>query len=890
MASLVTSGPGRDGARVRTRPRDVLAPRVRWTFVGFGVLVVLLLAVAVPQSFGIRSRVSDLRERWVPVRAQAAALGSAFADQESSERGYVITADPSYLAPYEKAKPVVAAAFADLRGLLHGDDRGAALLATVRQRYDRWRVDVAENEIGLVAARRQPEALAAVRTGTGKALFTRLRRSEDAFVRYTDARLSDSIGSVGAADDRLLVALLATAGVILVIVLAARSVFGRWAARRDRDRDTERQLADQTELLLRVTNTSPDPIFLKDADGRYVFLNDGTARAIGGGRSSTYVGQRDVDIFEPDEGSIVRRDDALTRASSEVMVFEEQVGGRLFETTKTAFPFADGSVGVLGIARDVTERTTERQRLAAVAAVTRAVAIHGTVEHVANAARTSFSEATGAEVVWVFVTDRERRGLLPVLRDGTRAATDHEWQFLPIDAPTFTTDAVRTGRPRVAHVEDVDPESVSYGIFASEELATVAYLPFPGGASTEGVVNLGWRRHTAPDDEELEFYLSLVGILAEGIARAQSTELERQAVHAFQRLLLPADFPAGVQVAVRYEPALALEVGGDWYDVFSLPGGRIGLAVGDVVGHGVDAAAQMAQLSSVLRAAAVTDDDPGAVLDALDRFASAEDGLVAATVCYAVLDLERRELQYSCAGHLPPLLSDGTTRYLEGARSTPVGFGLGLTAPRPSARVPLTDETVLVLYTDGLVEQRGQPIDDGLGALARAVGASADAPVEQLASAVVDALSQQERRDDAALLCLRVPGRLSQYFHVRIPANPTFVRTVRVELRGWLDAHAVEPEAIDDIVGAVTEAVSNSVEHAYQRDGVGRVVVEATADGAVLVTVRDRGQWTQQVRGADRGRGFLLMEALMDDVHVERAVHGTTIRLRKDLEHSPTNA
>jgi CHASE3 domain sensor protein/anti-sigma regulatory factor (Ser/Thr protein kinase) len=879
---------GIEGDEARRRRRTRLAPRVRATFVIFALLLVVLVGVAIPQVLGIRSDVDDLRSRWSHVQAAASSLAAGFIDQESAERGYVMTGDDSFLQRYRDAQSRVDTPLRKLRSQLRGDDQGRGFVAEVQGDYRSWRSQAAEPEIALVQAGRRAEAVAAVAAGTGKRLFEALRNTEQTLTAYAATRMRESMDAVDRADNRLLVALLAATGGILAILVLGRTLSGRWAARLDRQRETEGRLAEQTELLLRVTNTSPDPIFLKDADGRYVFLNDGTAEALGGDAAATYVGRLDADLFPADQIDAILRDDAAVKASDDVLVFEELVGDRVYEATKAAFRFADGRVGVLGIARDVTARNIERARLAAIAMATRAVAIHESVDEVAASVRDVLASATGADVIWILVGDPERRGLHAVLKDGTHRSTERDWQYLRADADTFTAAAYREGEPAVVHVEDVDPESTSYTVFANESLATVAYLPFPSTASGGGVVNLGWREHREPSEQELLFYGSLIAILAEGIARAQSTELERRAVHAFQRASLPTDFPESVHVAVRYEPALALEVGGDWYDVFSLPDGNLGVAVGDVVGHGVDAAARMGQMRSVLRAAAFRESDPGRVMDELDRFASDEPTTPGATICYGVLDLERREFRYTCAGHVPPLLVGERAQFLEGARSAPVGFGL-VDEPRSSAIVTLGSEAVLVLYTDGLVEQRGKSIDDGLDALRRSLGSCALEPIEEIADALLRDLAQEHRRDDAALLCVRIPSAPSKYINLRVTADAIFVRTVRRRFREWLHDHHVASSIASDLVIAVSEAVSNSVDHAYQEDRVSEVIVDGVIDDAVRISVRDRGRWAQPIRRPDRGRGFLLMEALTDSVAVDTAAEGTTVRLRRRLNSASSS-
>jgi serine phosphatase RsbU (regulator of sigma subunit) len=222
-----------------------------------------------------------------------------------------------------------------------------------------------------------------------------------------------------------------------------------------------------------------------------------------------------------------------------------------------------------------------------------------------------------------------------------------------------------------------------------------------------------------------------------------------------QRAVLgPTVLPEGF--AVRYEPAAGtLEVGGDWYDVVDLPGGRYGVVVGDVVGSGLPAAAVMGQLRSAGRALLLESASPAHVLTALDRFASLVPGASCSTVFCGVIDPDGGTLRYSSAGHVPAILieADGECRLLESAGSLPLAVVDDL--PRPEAEVALPAGSTLLLYTDGLVERRDSDLDEGM---ARAVTALTDgrhlAPA-QLADLLTDQLLDDAPDDDVALLIYR---------------------------------------------------------------------------------------------------------------------------------------
>ncbi|HWB36169.1 MAG TPA: PP2C family protein-serine/threonine phosphatase, partial [Rugosimonospora sp.] len=205
----------------------------------------------------------------------------------------------------------------------------------------------------------------------------------------------------------------------------------------------------------------------------------------------------------------------------------------------------------------------------------------------------------------------------------------------------------------------------------------------------------------------------------------------RDTVGALQRALLPATVPvvAGARIAARY--LLADDeagAGGDWYDALALPGGRVALVVGDVVGHGIGATAAMAQLGAILRARLRDGAGPAEAVRCLDRYAAEVPAARASTLCLAVLACGTGELEYHTAGHPPPLLvSGGQARYLPGSGGGPLGTG----GPIRFARTRMAPDDLLLLYTDGLVERPGRGAAGSTVELARAaVDATTDGTFE----------------------------------------------------------------------------------------------------------------------------------------------------------------
>ncbi|HEX8074467.1 MAG TPA: GAF domain-containing SpoIIE family protein phosphatase [Thermoleophilaceae bacterium] len=259
--------------------------------------------------------------------------------------------------------------------------------------------------------------------------------------------------------------------------------------------------------------------------------------------------------------------------------------------------------------------------------------------------------------------------------------------------------------------------------------------------------------------EEEERLLGLVADRAAlAIEHARVYEREHEIAETLQRSLLPPTLPTipGVSVAGRYLPARAeAQVGGDWYDVVQLTNGGLALTIGDVSGHGIEAAAMMGRLRDALRAAALEGDGAAHATQRVDVLLQnqrpAADSM--ATAIYMVLSADGSHVDFSCAGHPPPLLvrPDGSTEYVEGGRSTPLGVPNG---SRPVADVELEPGALLLLYTDGLVERRDAGIDTGLERLARAAAAAGRDPERFCDAVVAEMLAGGGPDDDVALLAV----------------------------------------------------------------------------------------------------------------------------------------
>ncbi|MFZ2051863.1 MAG: SpoIIE family protein phosphatase [Solirubrobacteraceae bacterium] len=354
-----------------------------------------------------------------------------------------------------------------------------------------------------------------------------------------------------------------------------------------------------------------------------------------------------------------------------------------------------------------------------------------------------------------------------------------------------------------------------------------------------------------------------------------------------QRHLLPERLPEVpvLAMAARYRPGeRAAQVGGDWYDALVLPGGQIGLVIGDVVGHGIRAATLMGELRSALRAYAITEpDSPAAALTRLNSLvARTHGGQMVATALYMVIDADGRHLRFASAGHLPPLLLDaqGATRFLEISPMPPLGVGWHTSSDVGSAE--LSPGSTVLLYTDGLVERRGECIDIGLARLQAAMS-EGPADLEQLSSHVLThARSEEDLQDDVALLAVKLLQSAADRLEVDLPAEPESVGVARHQMQRWLGDTGEGRDDVFAIKLAVSEVCANAVEHAYGPEPGHRFrLLAERCCGAVVVQISDSGHW-RPARGSRRGLGLRMIDELMDAVEIEHTSTGTLVRMRKE--------
>jgi anti-sigma regulatory factor (Ser/Thr protein kinase) len=290
----------------------------------------------------------------------------------------------------------------------------------------------------------------------------------------------------------------------------------------------------------------------------------------------------------------------------------------------------------------------------------------------------------------------------------------------------------------------------------------------------------------------------------------------------------------------------------------------------------------MGQLRNALRAYALDGNSPAQVVEKLDRLVQNLEAGRMATLVYMVIAPDLGSVEFSSAGHLPPLVlrPDGSATYLEGGRTLPLG--VMPSAEYPQADAELEPGSTIVLYTDGLVEERGASIDRGLEALKHAVTEGPTEPEALCDHIVSTLLADREATDDIAVLTVRTVPMSAERLHIDLPTNPKALGTLRRTVGRWLEPLGATPIESNDIQVSCHEACSNAMEHGYRfREAL--IDVEAGFDGEhVQLTISDSGSWREK-RPSDRGRGLDLIRALMDEVEVSPGEDGTVVRMRKRL-------
>ncbi|WP_327426193.1 SpoIIE family protein phosphatase [Streptomyces sp. NBC_01236] len=691
--------------------------------------------------------------------------------------------------------------------------------------------------------------------------------------------------NVGGVADRQLPILLAAAGVALVLATAGTALVSRRLLRQTRGLGPY-EMTRMYEHHDAVLHAVREGVIIVGGEGQLLLANDEASRLLD--LPDDAEGQQVLDLG-------LDSDTAGLLASGRVATDEVHlVGDRLLAINQRPTDLQGGPAGSVATLRDSTElralsgrADVARERLKllydAGVGIGTSLDVTRTAEELAEVAVPRF-----ADFVTVDLADAVLNGQEPDagtdLRRTASGGIRKDAPLYPVGehigfaSSTPQAHSLRTGRAVIEPDLGGSPgwlaqdlqrtaQVVSYGIHS---LITV---PLRVGPLVMGVANF-WRSEKPEpfDVEDLALAEELVARAAVSIDNARRYTREHTMAVTLQRSLLPRNLPeqSALDIAYRYLPAQA-GVGGDWFDVLPLPGARVAVVVGDVVGHGLHAAATMGRLRTAVHNFSALDLPPDELLGLLDELVGridqdevAEDSgaaVTGATCLYAIYDPASRRCTVARAGHPPPALvgPDGSVEFPEVPAGPPLGVG-GL--PFETAELELAEGSRLVLYTDGLVEDRERDFDTGLDLLRTAL-AGADRSPEDTCRAVLDALLPARPSDDIALIVARThalgPDRIAEW---QVPSDPVAVGEVRAsvtrQLAEWgLDEMAFTTELI------LSELVTNAI-----RYGSGPIRVRMLRDRTLICEVFDGSSTSPHLRYAattdEGGRGLFLVAQLAE--------------------------
>jgi PAS domain S-box-containing protein len=568
--------------------------------------------------------------------------------------------------------------------------------------------------------------------------------------------------------------------------------------------------------------------------------------------------------------------------------------GTLLERMITLQSFdATVAFSSLFLAALVTERMRDREALERAADELEMRVTRRTAE------LSAANELLKREIVERHETDRRLRQREGQLAEAQQAARVGSWEWLiPEDRVSWSDEMFRihgflpqafplTFEKALEQVVEDDVALIQTNVKAALERGRSQHLPDieyrivrPDGL--ERVLRGKAELSVGPNGEPLR----MIGTVQD-VTERKTAEREHRIAETLQRSLLPDRLPEipGVLLTARYLPATSdMEIGGDWYDVVQLPDGRVGLAIGDVAGHGLRAASTMGQMRMALRVCALEERSPNRVVTRLRHLVRGQLGAEFATLVYLVFDPDSGTVRFANAGHPPPLVVGVTqsATYLEGGLGPPLG-AVGFPDHHLDVTYPLAVGSTLFLFTDGLVERRGATIRDGLERLKTLVADSGD-DLEAMCDHLLLEMVGSDVSDDVALLALRPVRLASEPLFLRLPAEPYVLAPFRWTLRRWLREIGASPQIANDILIACGEACANVIQHAYgAKEGLLEVDL-VVLDGTIEVTVRDRGIWRPSGGGRGSGYGERLIRGLMDSVDVTSGSGGTVVRMRRRLQ------
>ena len=667
--------------------------------------------------------------------------------------------------------------------------------------------------------------------------------------------------------------------------VAARDGDGVVVAGVAADTTALRTSRDRTGRTLALVS---DGVLIIEPDWTVAYVNDAAARLLGRPADSL-VGRPFWAEFPEADDSPLHVNYRWSMDHQRPVTFETPSPGGWLEVR--VFPSADGLSVYLRSVEDRHEAERERGRIVQrlerslargrqLLSLTRALSTALTVRDVADAVTTNARRSLGTVFAGIALVDTPGRSMEYVSMAPLPAETAAVWSRFPLDLAAPVSDAARLGTPffhetveaAVEDFPDIGPHMRTAGS------ASMAHLPLvSGGGPVLGTLALTWAVEHPMSGEERDFLVTLAGHTAQALERALLFEQQQTVAHALQNAVLPDRLPTvpGVALGATFVPATGgTEVGGDWYDAFLLPSGRLGVAVGDAAGHGLPAARVMSGLRNALRSYALLGGGPADVLGRLDGFVEQFAPETYATIAYLELDPATGQGVWAAAGHPPVLRLAARTGHgrpvavgrLDGPVDPPVGSLLPSGATQHE--FALASGETLLLYTDGLVERRDVDLDTGLARLEASAAATDDdgTPAALVDRVCADLLGGAGPTDDVCVVVVRrtAPGETGAGRLVvrrSLAPAPSAAYEARSAARDALREWDLEA-LVDTVTLVVSELVTNAVTHTR---GPVTLEVERLAD-AVRVSVSDSSSAVPEHRDPgpreEHGRGVHLVDVL----------------------------
>ncbi|MEQ4301846.1 SpoIIE family protein phosphatase [Plantactinospora sp. B6F1] len=643
--------------------------------------------------------------------------------------------------------------------------------------------------------------------------------------------------------------------------------------------------------------SAPVPMALAYGPQLALVYNDGFADLISARHPDAF-GRPAAEVFAevwhvPGVGDVIERvyrtgEPFLERDSPLPLVRDELGISEQSLPVRGHSPVRDSTGTIVGVLTVATEATQVTQRLQNLSELASALAGTLTLDDVARVTLRNASTAFVADQVEFGVDDGSGWRLVRRVRGEVLDEADERlpplWRRHGADSRAPLVRTADSGTPSFA--SDGQPLLDSAVDRHDEKIRALAALPLRTPA-LRGGLTVGYRRPHRWPPAERALLAASAELVAQAAERARRFETQHGTAQLLQRSMLPEHLPdlPLLRIAARYDAGVdGNAAGGDFYDAFALPDGRLAVVLGDVAGHDVQAAALMGQVRAALRALALSDPDPVPVLAGLDRLvaslsAEAHSDELFVTVVYGLIQPETERLTIASAGHPPPLIrrgapgKPGTAGYVE----VPPGVPLGLHGHRTAVTVDFPPGDTLLLFSDGVVERRQRSLTDGFAALAGTVAGAATGDPRTLCALASGAVPGSTE-DDVAVLAVEHASTPSRSASMEVPAEPTAPGRVRHWMTGQLNLWGVPEQVVGAAVLCTSELTTNALLHAGT---AARVEIDLSPE-RLLVSVADSGTRGAVTRArteklSSRGRGLGLIEQLSDAWGTDPTVRGSTV-------------